>query len=118
MGTTRLSSSPAIKKSPSIRGPYFSIISDSPRSFQSLNGTKGGIGTWYDAMIPGNWPIPLNEITTKVYLWHGEEDISAPLSMGRYLAEKIPNCEAKFIKGAGHFWIFEHVPEMLEKLMK
>ena len=51
---------------------------------------QGGIGTWYDAMIPGNWPIPLNEIKTKVYLWHGEEDISVPLSMGQYMAEKLP----------------------------
>jgi pimeloyl-ACP methyl ester carboxylesterase len=78
---------------------------------------QGGIGTWYDAMIPGNWPIPLNEITTRVYLWHGEDDISAPLSMGHYIAEKIPDCEASFIPGAGHFWIFEHIAEMLEKLM-
>jgi pimeloyl-ACP methyl ester carboxylesterase len=79
---------------------------------------QGGIGTWYDAMIPGNWPIPLNEIKAKVYLWQGEEDISVPPSMGQYMAERIPNCEAEFIKEAGHFWIFEHLPEMLEKLVK
>ena len=76
-----------------------------------------GIGTWYDVMIPGNWHIPLNEIKARVYLWQGEEDISVPPAMGQYMAEKIPNCEAKFIKGAGHFWIFEHLTEMLEKLV-
>jgi len=37
--------------------------------------------------------------------------------MGQYIAEKIPNCEATFIKGAGHFWVFEHLSEMLEKLV-
>jgi len=79
---------------------------------------QGGTGTWYDAMIPGNWPILLNEIKTKVYLWQGEEDISVPLAMGQYMAEKIPNCEATFIKGSGHFWIFEHLGEMLEKLVE
>lgn len=78
---------------------------------------QGGIGSWYDAMIPGNWPIPLDEIKTKVYLWQGKEDISVPPSMGQYMAEKIPNCEAKFIIGVGHFWIFEHLTEMLEKLV-
>jgi len=78
---------------------------------------QGGIGSWYDAMIPGNWPIPLNEIKAKVYLWQGDEDISVPLSMGQYIAEMIPNCKAVFIKGAGHFWIFEHLPEMFEKLV-
>lgn len=76
-----------------------------------------GIGTWYDAMIPSNWPIPLDQIKTKVYLWQGEEDISTPSSMGHYLAESIPHCEAEFIEGAGHFWIFEHLPEMLAKLL-
>jgi pimeloyl-ACP methyl ester carboxylesterase len=76
-----------------------------------------GIGTWYDALIPGNWPIPLNKIKTKVYLWQGEEDISTPPSMGHYMAERIPNCEAEFIESAGHFWVFEHLPEMLAKLV-
>ena len=78
---------------------------------------QGGIGTWYDVMIPAGWPIPLDEIKTKVFLWHGEEDISAPLAMGRYIAEKLPDCEAKFIPGVGHFWLFEHMGEVLETLM-
>ncbi|MFC1893396.1 alpha/beta fold hydrolase [Chloroflexota bacterium] len=78
---------------------------------------QGGIGTWYDAMIPTGWTIPLEEIKIEVYLWQGEEDISVPLAMGQYIAEKIPDCEATYIKGVGHFWIFEHLGEMLEKLV-
>ena len=78
---------------------------------------QGGIGTWYDVMIPSEWPIPLEEIKIKVYLWQGEEDISVPLAMGQYIAEKIPDCEAIYIKGFGHFWIFEHMSQMLDKLV-
>jgi pimeloyl-ACP methyl ester carboxylesterase len=78
---------------------------------------QGGIGSWYDAMIPASWPIPLEEIKTKVLLWQGEEDISVPLAMGRYIAEKLPNCDAKFLPGVGHFWIFEHIGEMLNALV-
>ncbi len=78
---------------------------------------QGGIGTWYDAMIPAGWPIPLEEIKIKVYLWQGEEDISIPLAMGQYIAEKIPDCEATFIPHVGHFWIFEHLSEMLDTLV-
>jgi pimeloyl-ACP methyl ester carboxylesterase len=78
---------------------------------------QGGIGSWYDIMLPSNWPIPLEEIKAKVYLWHGEKDISAPLAMGQYMAKMIPNCEAEFIKDAGHMWVFEHLSEMLEKLL-
>ena len=41
----------------------------------------------------------------------------APPAMGHYMAEKMPHCKAQFIKGAGHFWIFEHLAEMLETLV-
>jgi len=80
---------------------------------------QGGIGTWYDTHIPATWPIPLKEIKVKVFYWHGEEDITVPVAMGRYIAEQIPDCEATFIKGFGHFWIFEHksMGKMLEKLV-
>jgi len=37
--------------------------------------------------------------------------------MGSYMAEKIPNCEAIYIPNAGHFWIFEHMGEMLDVLV-
>ena len=64
-----------------------------------------------------DWPIPLNEIKTKVFLWQGEEDAGACPALGRYIAKNIPNCDAEFIEGEGHLWIFEHLPEMLEKLV-
>lgn len=76
-----------------------------------------GLGSWYDIMLPGDWPIPLNEIKTKVFLWQGEEDAGACPALGRYMARTIPDCEAEFIEGEGHLWIFEHLPEMLEKLV-
>ena len=92
-------------------------IADRIRDDRNEGYRQKGIGTWYDVLLPTDWPIPLSEITTKVYLWHGKEDTSAPLAMGQYLAEKIPNCEATFVEGAGHFWLFEHLPEMLARLV-
>jgi pimeloyl-ACP methyl ester carboxylesterase len=77
-----------------------------------------GIGSWYDSTLPVNWPIPLNDIKTKVLLWQGEEDESASPAMGRYIAKHIPDCEAEYIEGEGHLWVFEHLPEMLEKLVE
>ena len=92
-------------------------IAELIRSDRNESYRQGGIGTWYDAMIPANWPIPLNQIAARVLLWQGEVDISVPLAMGQYMAARIPNCEATFIKGAGHFWIFEHLSEMLQKVV-
>jgi hypothetical protein len=37
--------------------------------------------------------------------------------MGQYMAAETPNYQATFIKGVGHFWIFEHLDEMLAKLV-
>ncbi len=52
----------------------------------------------------------------KVHLWQGEADRSVG-NMGHYLAEKLPNCEERFIPDTGHFWIFEHMEEVLETLV-
>jgi pimeloyl-ACP methyl ester carboxylesterase len=79
---------------------------------------QNGIGSWYDAMVPANWPVPLDAIATRVRLWQGQADESVPPAMGRFLASKIPNCEATFIEGAGHLWIVEHLGEVLEDLVR
>lgn len=77
---------------------------------------QGGRASYYDITIPGRWPIPLEQIQMKVHLWQGEADRSVG-GMGRYMAEKLPNCQATFIPNAGHFWIFEHMGEMLDALL-
>jgi hypothetical protein len=33
------------------------------------------------------------------------------------MAAEIPNCQATFIKGVGHFWTFAHLDEMLATLV-
>ena len=54
----------------------------------------------------GNVGFNLADISTTVYLWHGEEDRAAPPAMGRYLTRAIPNCRAKFLPGEGHTTLF------------
>ncbi len=78
---------------------------------------QNGIGSAYDATIPANWPIPLEEIQTKVQLWHAERD---PLvgNMTPYLAEHLPKADLRRLPGQGHLWILDHMPEVLEALVK
>lgn len=68
-------------------------------------------------MIPAGWPIPLTEINCKVRIWQGELDRSVPPSMSRHIADRIPGAELTVIPGAGHFWVFENIAEMLEALL-
>lgn len=77
---------------------------------------QGGRASAYDINLTGRWPIPLEQISMKVHLWQAEGDRGVG-GMGRYIAEKLPNCEATFIPNAGHFWIFEHMGEMLDTLV-
>ncbi len=77
---------------------------------------QGGSASAYDIALAGRWPIPLEQINMKVHLWQGEDDKSVG-RMSRYMAEKLPNCVATFIPNAGHFWLFEHMGEMLDTLV-
>jgi pimeloyl-ACP methyl ester carboxylesterase len=77
---------------------------------------QNGIGSAYDTTIPASWPIPLQEIRTKVRLWHAERD---PLvgNMTLYLAEGIPEADLQRLPGEGHLWILDHMSEVLEALV-
>lgn len=48
------------------------------------------------------WGFRLDRIEVPVFLWQGEKDANVPPSMGRYQAEKIPNCTATYLPNEGH----------------
>lgn len=52
------------------------------------------------------WDFKPQDIQIPVYLWHGEDDRNAPIAMGRYMADAIPNSQAKFYPGEGHISLF------------
>lgn len=66
------------------------------------------------ALYARPWGFQLKDITAEVYLWHGEPDINVPVSVGRYVADAIPNCHATFFPDEGHFSIARnHIREIL-----
>ncbi len=64
------------------------------------------------------WGFEVEEIKIPVHLWHGEADLIVSVQMGRYLADHIPTCQARFIPRAGHLWIFEGYEEVFRVLKK
>lgn len=48
------------------------------------------------------WGFQPQGIKAEVHLWHGEQDLNVPVSVGRYLADAIPNCNARFYEEEGH----------------
>ena len=57
-------------------------------------------------LIARDWGYHVKDITPAVHLWHGTDDVHAPVAMGHYLAKTIPNCEATFLPGEGHLLMF------------
>jgi pimeloyl-ACP methyl ester carboxylesterase len=83
------------------------LFMDSTR--ESFRQGSGGVG--YEAGLYARaWDFEPGDIAKEIYLWHGEEDAVAPVSVGRFMAETMPNCRAHFWPGEGHLsWAGEHL---------
>ena len=65
-----------------------------------------------------SWGFGLQDITAEVHLWHGGEDENVPVSVGHYVANAIPNCNARFIEDEGHLSLpYRYVREYLGVLV-
>ena len=81
---------------------------------------RSGIGGVYheSGLYTRPWGLRLQDIPVEVHLWHGEIDNNVPISVGRYVAEAIPNCSATFFEDEGHFSILRnHMSEFLSVLV-
>jgi pimeloyl-ACP methyl ester carboxylesterase len=57
---------------------------------------------WDTILLTRPWGFSPAAIRVKTFLWQGEQDLNVPLTMGRFLAKVIPNCDARFIPNEGH----------------
>lgn len=64
------------------------------------------------------WATDLTGIDVPVSLWHGEDDTTVPVTMGRRHAELIPRCRGHFLPGEGHFSLMvRYMPAILAELI-
>ncbi|MGZ3645463.1 MAG: alpha/beta fold hydrolase [Ktedonobacteraceae bacterium] len=75
------------------------------------NGAQGAF--WEVILLASPWGFRLEDIHTKVFLWHGERDTTVPQQMGRYVACALSNCKARFYPGEGHTLIYNYWREIL-----
>ncbi len=62
------------------------------------------------------WNIPFEAITAPCFLWQGTADRNVSPACAFRLGELIPGCRVQRLEGAGHYWIFDHLREVLETL--
>jgi len=58
------------------------------------------------------WGFGLDQVTTRVHLWHGEQDPRVPIIAARQLAAGLPHCHTHFGSG-GHLMACDHAGEIL-----
>lgn len=88
--------------------------------FQSIREglRQGGAGVTNDfRLVANDWGFKLEDIQNQVFIWHGEADPLITPLMSHYMAERIPNNEAKFVPEEGNLLIYSHWREILLQLI-
>lgn len=70
---------------------------------------------WLDDTLAFNkpWGFELSGVAQPTLLWHGEDDVFAPLQHSRWLHDKLPNARLSVRPGGGHF---DAIPAMLKTM--
>ena len=64
------------------------------------------------------WGFRLEDVEVPVRLWHGTKDRAFSIELAREMANRLPNCETRFIEEEGHYSLpIRHVREILADLI-
>lgn len=76
-------------------------------------------GVMVDAEIYARpWGFPLEEVRVPVRLWHGKTDRSFSYHLAEHVAQRLPNCQARFVEAAGHYSLpIRHMHEIIADLI-
>jgi pimeloyl-ACP methyl ester carboxylesterase len=82
-----------------------------------LESTEGAV---YDGLAHGGgWDFDLGAVQAPTLLWYGDADKIAPVTYGRWYAERIANAEFVIFPDEGHRTVGDsHRPEMLAALLQ
>jgi pimeloyl-ACP methyl ester carboxylesterase len=76
-------------------------------------------GVMADAQIYAQpWGFGIEDVRVPVRLWHGKEDRAFAVRLAQDVANRLPNCRARFIENEGHYSLpIRHMREILEDLV-
>ncbi len=104
-------------------GPCDRAVLDRPQVWRSQvemftdslqNGKRGFAWELHIAARP--WGFALNEVRVPALIWHGAEDLAAPVEVARHMAKELPACRANWLKREGHFLHYNYWSEILQDL--
>jgi pimeloyl-ACP methyl ester carboxylesterase len=93
----------------------FEAIFESQR--RAWRGSAEGVMT--DARIYAQpWGFAVEDVRVPVRLWHGKEDRAFAVRLAEEVANRLPNCKARFIENEGHYSLpIRHMREILQDLI-
>jgi pimeloyl-ACP methyl ester carboxylesterase len=76
-------------------------------------------GVLVDAQIYAEpWGLAIEDVRVPVRLWHGIEDRAFAVRLAEEMANRFPNCKARFIQNEGHYSLpIRYMREILEDLI-
>jgi pimeloyl-ACP methyl ester carboxylesterase len=108
--------SPASDRSTLSRPEIKSVLCASVRE-ALRSGVKGALQDM--VLYAHDWGFDLTRIRAPIMFWHGEADVTVPVSHTRALAEVFPHAQVFTFPGEGHFSLpVEHSDEIIERLIE
>jgi pimeloyl-ACP methyl ester carboxylesterase len=76
-------------------------------------------GVMIDAQVYAEpWGFRLEDVELPVRLWHGKQDRAFSVRLAEEIAKRLPNCEARYINGTGHYSLpIRYMREILADLI-
>ena len=110
------------------------VLSDAPPSDRALmedpawqrmsreniaEALKQGAEGWTDESLAmhRDWDFEPADVTAHVTWWHGDDDMNAPLSAARRVADKMRDVDLRVWHHEGHFVSLTHDREIVEELI-
>ncbi len=106
-------SAPAADRAVLARPEVWAALRD---DFREAFRQGGRAAAWEMRRYVRRWDFKTEEIPLAVDLWHGDADVTVPVSNGRYMAQAIPSCRARFYPNEGHLLIVDRMEEVQRAL--
>jgi pimeloyl-ACP methyl ester carboxylesterase len=78
------------------------------------NGKRGFAWELHIAARP--WGFALGDVRVPALVWHGTDDLAAPVGVARHIASAIPDCRVTLVEHEGHFLHYNHWFDILRAL--
>ncbi len=99
----------AILNRPAVKAVMIAMTLEAVRS-------GGGGGTSDLEIYSKPWRVAFSSITSPSVIWQGDADTVVPPQAAYWLADQIPGCRLNRLPGAGHFWVFDHIDDVMVAL--